>query len=400
MAGASQKVIINYSLSLEITTIIDTGYCMKHRILILLEAIVLSMFNYSCSNNVRFYQVDEIVSYEIGNNLDTLQGELVYQPDDQMGLCGLECIDSLVVLFSNKDDSLVLIYDIPKDSIIAHLGRYGNARNELLGSIRYCQMDHDGDGNVIMHIQDENRMKMINYNLTKSIRDNGLVYSNSFEYSLDNSNVDRYRCYAVGGNDYILHKGISGDGDVRDGFSNPPCVITTKENKQVMSVYPQIVSGDDRYLRYAYNIMSQIKPDHSKIVEVHGNIGLFTIIDLVSHKTIGVKNEASYDFNHIDNLGKIKDDSKFDKLFIYNTCCNVSDDYIVICQDGQLSMSEYEKVFMYKPTISVFNWEGQLLGSFAVREPIAGVAIAQEGKCLYGLGMDNCLYKYNLSKCI
>lgn len=367
----------------------------------MLEVMVLSVLNYSCSNNIKFYQVDERVSYKIENSLDTLQGELVYQPDDQMGLCGLECIDSFVVLFSNKDDSLVLVYDIPKDSIIAHFGQYGNARNELLGPIRYCQMDHDGDGNVIMHMQDENRMKMINYNITKSICDNGLVYCcNSFKYSLENSNVDRYRCYAIGGSDYVLHRGVSGEGDVRDKFCIPPCVFNSRKNIQGISVYPQIVNGDDRYLRYAYNIMSQIKPDHSKIVEAHGNIGLFTIIDLVSHKTIGVKNENSYDFDYIDVLGKIKDDSKFDKLLIYNTCCNVSDDYIVICQDGHLSMNEYEEIFKYKPTISVFNWEGQLLCSFVVHESIAGVAIAQKTKYLYGLGMDNCLYKYDLSKYI
>lgn len=369
---------------------------MKSQILIIIASSIFSLFNLSCSEKSKFYRADMQKTYQIEAVLDTLDGSLVYQPDEMTGLMGVECIDSLVILFSDRDDSLVMVYDASKDSVVSHFGHYGNARNELLAPIRYAQLMHDKVGDIIMYVQDENRSKMYSYNLTASMKKGSLTYAGSFGYSLGGSNIDKYRCYAVGGESYILHRGVSGEGDVRDAFTTPPSIILPCDGGGGISMYPQLVEGDGKYLRYAYNIMSQIKPDFSKMVEAHGNVGLFTIVNLATRKTIGVKDAASYSYDYLDELGRIKDDSKYEKLLIYITHCNVSENYIAICQDGRLSMKEYGEIINYQPIISLFDWEGEKLCSFVAREPIMRLGIDEGQKCLYGLSADNSLYKYEL----
>lgn len=361
------------------------------QIIIITFAVLLSN---SCTNAPEFYHSDEQKYYSICQQSDTVQGVLIYNPDDLTQICNIEFVDSLLMIFTNRNDSMIMVYNTHSDSIVSHFGRYGNARNELLDYIGFCQFDKSVDNQLLMRIQDENRKKIITYNIASSIEKGELVYQNSFKYDIPRSNVDRYRCYYRGENDYLIHLGLSGDGDARDEFIYPPAIIGPINMNTQVSVYPHIVSGDKRFLRYAYNIMSQISPDHQKIAEAHGNIGVVTIYDIASGRTVEIKNEDSYDFEYIDALGRIEDDSKYDKLLICTTGFNVSEKYIAICQDGKLSMNEMDMINKYSPIVCIFDWNGKLISHFVTRESIVQVAINDGERCLYGVDCNGNVYRY------
>lgn len=159
-----------------------------------------------------------------------------------------------------------------------------------------------------------------------------------------------------------------------------------------------MINGKDIQKTFIYNIMVKIKPDKSKLLLAHGNIGQFTILDLDSWKSIGVHEKTSYDFDYLRELAEEDTKFFFSKLKVYYTYCNVTDEFIIMSRDGTHSMHEFEGIDIFQPMICFFDWSGNLIYSFIAYEEIGPIALNMHNKCIYGIGTDNNVYKYDLSK--
>lgn len=354
----------------------------------------------SCSNSSDpYYQVDDMITYQETETPDTLKGEFVLY-DSLNNVSGIESVDSFIVIMRNADKGLFSVMNSNSDSLLAQFGEIGHASNEILTPTDICQFTHDANGNIIMCVQDFERRSIIQFNLNKAITQNRIESCSRTKYDVEDYNVPLYRCFSLGGNGYLVHQSLSNEGDARDPFSIAPKVKIKQGGNEVnISFYPLLISEDSQYMLHTYTLMPRIKPDMTKFVEAHGLLNLFTIIDLQTHKTIGVRGKNSYGFDHMRKVGEESDEQKkYSKLIIYNTYCNVSDKYIFLSQDGKTTMDKLEDVINYKPRVSVFDWDGNLVYSFATREPLMRIAYNEATKHIYGLASNYNIYKYDLSE--
>lgn len=360
---------------------------------------LLYVFAASCSHENSYYQVDKIKTYHIDGNLDTLQGNWINY-DSLNDVRGLECVDSFVVILRDgRAGVLYSIMDAWNDSVVSQLGALGHANNELLSSVEICQFTKNDEGDILMFVQDYEKHAVARFNLSQAIKKGHLDSYDRISYKLDESSVFTYHCFALEGDGYLLHQSVSSEGDARDPYCVPPLmhICRGKENK-ILSFYPSIVSANSQFLPRAYTLMPRLNPNMTKFVEVHGLLDLFTIVDLQTEKTLGIVGKNAYGFDYVHALGEKSDDREiYSNLKICNVFCNVSKDYIFVCQDGNTPMSQYEDIVNYKPRVCIFDWEGELIYSFTVREPLMRIAYNEKTCHLYGFDSTFNLYKYDLT---
>lgn len=369
---------------------------MKYLYLICVCCLAVGTF-VCCTHNHSYYVADEHLTIEIPNSKDTIHGDLVCQFDGTRNLVGIESVDSFVVLFSEYKDSLIIVMNSNIDSVIAEFGTIGKAKNEMIVPMRECQFDKSTDGDIMMYIDDFNRQSILTFNFSASLANDHLVYVNKKPYKFVNQ-AEQFSFFNVSDNEYVMFQGAAWEDDVRDERTITPYVSKSSNSGNKCVMYPQMIQGGESQRTFIYNIMAKIKPDKSKLLLAHGNIGLFTIVNLDSMTTIGVHEETSYDFDDLSELAKEDTEFFFSHVKAYYTSCNVTDDYIILCRDGKHSMSEFEQIEIFQPMICLFDWSGNLICSFIASEEIGPIAFNTLNKCLYGIGADNCVYKYDLSR--
>lgn len=352
-----------------------------------------------CTHDNSYYKVDESRTIVISDTVDTIMGMCVYRFDSPHNLVGIESVDSFVVLLTEHQDSLFLVMNTNTDTVIGALGTIGKAKNEMIVPMRECQFGKAADGDVLMYIDDFNRQSVLTFNFSESLTNNHLVYVTEKPYRLINQ-AEQYAFFSVSDNEYVMFQGIAWENGAQDNRTIPPFVSKSTDTNNKCVLYPQMIEGEDFQKNFIYNLMAKIKPDQSKLLLAHGNIGQFTIVDLDSWTTIGVHDKNSYDFGYLSELVTEDRKSFFSKLKAYYTSCNVTDDYILLSRDGNHSMSEFEQMEHFQPMICLFDWSGNLISSFIVHEEIGPITLDSHNKCLYGVGADNCVYKYDLSKMI
>ncbi len=359
----------------------------------LLQICILSC----CSRVDTYYSPSELKSYEGGLNHETLSCERVAL-DSTIIPIGVECIDDKVVLFTENKDALVTVLLSTNDSIISQFCRLGHAKDEFTSHFRMCQFSSDGKG-VFMYIPDfyQNCVKEIDFN--KSVETNHVKIIRSIKYKHDDRISLTTYYYQLINEDGLLYQGLTTDGDARDAYSIPPSIKIYNENDEhSISLYPKVISGDNSIVNLAYKSLLRINPQQTKIVEALAFQNVFSIYSLNDYKTIGVCGEEGAEFERFSHLAQNGSfDSAMEKIKIHNIFCNVSNDYIFIGQDGTLRLSEYESIVNSHPLIRIFDWDGNLLYSFKINEPVMCVAYNEKTKKLYGIDNDGSLYAYDLS---
>lgn len=354
----------------------------------------------SCDREYSLYQPTKIVTFNEGECLDTLLG---YKIDyDSLNVqTGIECVDSFVIVLGERDGAIFSVINAYNDSLVSQFGMYGHSKSEFLNSTDMCQFIHTKNDGILMCVQDFELDNISVYDLKASIKKRKTVFEKSLSYKIDKSKVWNYRCFLLDSNNYLLYKGLSSEGDARDRFTVPPCfTVHSKYKEFTFSVYPSAIqTGDNHFMDRMYAELPRISPNMKKVVEMFAYVNLFTIVDLDTYKTIGVMGERSHGLEYYQQLAKDKKGKELYKsVFIHNVAFNVSDNYIIVCQDGNTPVSRFEDLFKYKPHVLFFDWDGNMLFSFCVNAPLMRIAYNDMSKKLYGLTNNGDLYGYDLSK--
>lgn len=350
-----------------------------------------------CTHNDFYYAVDKNLTIEIPDSTDTIHGNFVCQFDGKYNLVGIESVDSFVVLFCEHKDSLIFVMNSNNDSLIGGFGAIGRAKNEMIVPMRECQFGKSINGDILMYVDDFNKNSVLTFNFSKSLENNQLVYVKKMPYEIINQS-EQFACFSMSDNEYVMYQGLAWEDDVRDEKTITPYVYRSSDSSNKKNIYHRMINGKDIQKTFIYNIMVKIKPDKSKLLLAHGNIGQFTILDLDSWKSIGVHEKTSYDFDYLRELAEEDTKFFFSKLKAYYTYCNVTDEFIIMSRDGTHSMREFEGIDIFQPMICLFDWSGNLIYSFIAYEEIGPIALNMHNKCIYGIGTDNNVYKYDLSK--
>ena len=356
---------------------------------------VLISSTFICCTHNTYYSVNENKTVTIPNRVDTIRGIAVCQSEDLREFTGIESVDSFVVLFSTYRDSLIFVMNTNTDSIIWKMGRIDKEKNEVIVPMRECQFEKKANGDVLMHIDDFNRQCITTFNFSASLANNQLEYVGRTPYKFSNL-AEQSSFFSVSDTEYVMFQGVAWENDVRDEKTIPPCVY--ESSGYGYDIYPQIIGKDEFQKAFIYNIMAKMKPDKSKMLLAHGNIGLFTIVHLDSKNTLGIHDSSSYDFEYLSQLSENDKKSVFSKLKAYYTSCNVTDEYIILGRDGNHTMSVFDKLEIFQPMICLFDWSGNLVYSFVTNEEVGPIALNMHNKCLYAIGADNCIYKYDIAK--
>lgn len=344
-----------------------------------------------CTSSDEYYKVDKKIIVDIPNAADTINGSLVARFDSTHHLVGMESIDSFVVVISEKSDSVINVLNFENGAMVSSFGSVGKADNDMITPLRECQLEKKDDGTLIMRFDDFCRHRIVSYDLSASMEKNQLVYVGDKEYQIFNQS-EQFNYFDYIGDEYVAFQGIALDDNL-----TPFCVKSSDiENK--CESYPKMIEGGESQKTFIYNIMAKIKPDKSKLLLVHGNIGLFTIVDLDSWSTLGIQERDSYDFEYLSEIANADSKQFFEKIRAYYTFLNVTDDYIILSRDGKHSMHEFDRMDTYQPMICFFDWTGNLIYSFVANEQFGYFTFNANNKCLYGIGKGNGIYKYDLSK--
>lgn len=361
----------------------------------ILYAFMLSVF--MCCTHNTYYSVTENKAVIFPDRVDTIRGVAVYQSEDLREFTGIESVDSFVVLFSTYRDSLIFVMSTNSDSIIGKMGQIGKAKNELIVPMRECQFEKRANGDILMHIDDFNRQCITTFNFSASLANNHLEYVGRTPYKFSNQ-AEQSSFFSVSDTEYVMFQGVAWANDVRDEKTISPCVYKSSGDRY--EIYPQIIGKDDFQKAFIYNIMTKMKPDKSKMLLAHGNIGLFTIVNFDSGNTLGVHESSSYDFDYLSQLSECDKETFFSQLKAYYTSCNVTDEYIILGRDGNHTMSVFDKLEIFQPMICLLDWSGNVIYSFVTNEEVGPIAFNTHNKCLYAIGADNCIYKYDIAKFI
>lgn len=354
----------------------------------------------SCGQGGKPYQASSMMTFDLAACEDTVSGTCV-EFDSLTAPVGLECVDSFVVVLGQRKEALFTVMNARTDSLVAQFGRIGHAKDELLDAPDMCQFVEEADGSVLMCVQDYGASIIKVFDFTKSLQQRRLCYERRVKYDVDFAKVVYYRAFLLPTDGYLIHEGISTDGDARDDFDVPPCVsVMTRDGVQKISAHTSVIdSGGQDFVDRMYSMLPRMKPDMTKLVEVCAYVNLFTIVDWAAGSTLGVQGAGAYGFDDCERMAKAESaDELYNHIFVQNVAFNVTDNYILVCQDGQTPVSDYARYSSYTPHVRIFDWGGQLLTSFCVRESLMRIAYNEETRMLYGLDAQGNLYRYDLSK--
>ena len=356
---------------------------------------LVTLFLYSCKSSP---EKEYEIKYSVINTTDTLNGKVI-ELDSIIAPVLISCVDKYIVLL-NKNEPLFNIYQSSNDSLLCQIGTIGHAKNEFTThALDYlCRKDDNGD--ILMEVQDVATLRVVN--LTSSIKENHIIVNEVYRPK-DFQITDCYQSFFID-KDHVVHfYRTRFDGDARDHKLLPSCV-TLQSGKTTDTLYtnPFLITDCNDGLATIVNLsLCQVKPDHSKFT-VYGYLqDYFTITDIATKKTIIVENDNNRDF-HEEVKRLVKGRHYMDAirdLKIANICIYPSDNYIFLMYEGKHTPWEMDHGGILVPEIRIYDWEGNFISSFFVKEDLANFAYNDVTNKFYALECKtDRILQYDISK--
>lgn len=363
--------------------------------------IVIFALSSACSKNSNsFYNLDRMIVLQTNNIDDTLCGELV-EFDSLINPSGIEAIDSFVVILSGQSGKLFSVYNSNSNMLVSQFGRIGHAKNEFIDELSTCQFSYDKrNGKVDLSVQSYERNELRVFDFSKALAERELKLCNNIKYDCNDLGLRDHFAFYCDENGYVVYKSISTEGDIRDKLNVPPVICVKNGHKDAkINIFPKTVESSCRdFVEILYFCFPRMKADGTKLVNVFSFTDLISITDLNTLETTGISCVDGRDFDFYQNIAYKSREELFDNIVIQNSCYNISDNYIVVCQDHKTKIDDFETMQSYDTIIRIMDWDGNLLHTFKVKEPLMRIAFTECSKKLYGFDLEKKLYCYDLSK--
>ena len=356
---------------------------------------IVALFIYSCKSSPK---KEYEIKYSVINTTDTLNGEVI-ELDSIISPALISCVDRYLVLL-NTNEPLFNIYQSSNDSLLCQIGTIGHSKNEFSTHALDYLYRKDNNGDILMDVQDIALVRVVN--LTSSIKEKRVIVEDVYHPG-DFQITDCNQSFFID-KDHVVHfYQTRFEGDVRDHNILPTCV-TLQSGKTTDTLYTNpflITDCNDALANVVNHSLWQVKPDHSKFV-VYGYLqDYFTITDIATKKTIIVENDNHRDF-HDEVKGLVKGRHYKDAirdLKIANVFISTSDDYLFLMYDGKYTPWDMENGATLVPEVRIYDWNGDFISSFFLKEEIADFAYNDVVNKFYALECKtDRILQYDISK--
>ncbi len=305
-------------------------------------------------------------------------------------------IDSLVVVYQNRKDTIFSIFQLPDLKHIHSFGSKGNGPNEFNLSFSATFGPVYGTANSTFAIG--NKMTKVHY-----YRINDLLNKEQTPYKIASlpPKLNGFRAISYIGDTLIYGAPY--------GKTNIDIFKYTISDKKLDSYleYPDdypLISGEIK--RGVYGCYMAAKPDRTKFARSYANMGIIEIYDISKDNhspfVISYKDFPSLKENlHLDSSTKFPNHRQEQKIFSWGIRANDKYIYTLVYND------RYDKVVgeegpleSFIPEIHIFDWSGNPIAKCTPDHNFIMYDIDSEGRYLYTSSLfdENIIRRYDLSK--
>ena len=360
-------------------------------------AVILLLLLSSCEKKNRVYMPDTNCSYSDEGAIDTLNGTLL-GVNIIAGIQGVEIVDSFLLIMQEDRQKIFTVYNTNSDSVVAEFGKIGKSASELSDAPSYCYFIEE-DGDKCMCIQDAMAPITRVYDWGKTMEEKHLVHKKNVRHSF--AAMCDCNFYYIGNEHCVLCQGLYCD-NIGDGLLKPPFVALYEGNaeKSRLSYFGNLIGNDLSTSNLIHATTTDINPKKKKIVQIPYIFDQLSIVDYDNMTSLGVSNSECYDYEEmqeiVDSSADFADFVK--KVIYYNKNVNVTDNYIVLLQDGKYTVAKCESAEPHETMVKIFDWNGNHIKTFCVREYLRHIAYDEMSNTLFGATLDGEIYKYKIDE--
>lgn len=310
--------------------------------------------NYFCEN----YDV-----IEHPESTKILTAELILSGDSLSDVGRIFCIeDKLLDVNAKNKNSVFTVYD-NHGNRIGSFGKAGRARNEFTGGTVVTQQYETGK----LWINDVNKAVLMRVNLNASLDSSVCIVDKEFVTSGRVINAF-----------YVNDSTIVYEQETKDNYRI--YMLDILKGKAIVQ-YDLYAPCEDAFNVYHSNML--LHPNKNKLVAVMSTLNQVNFLSLKEGKKKAI---SLYEKSLLE-----KD---YEKQRQYYCDVTATSDRIYALYMNQSKEDSFDKP---KPMeVHVFDWDGNFKERLLVNEYIFNITVNEQGKYLYGLNLDNNVYKYKL----
>lgn len=299
---------------------------------------------------------------------------------ENIGAETIDCIDSFLIFSTRNTDTYYSIYSTHN---FTHIGNYiskGMGANEMININHPAFLKMEGN-NAILYIYDNQKHKLRSLNITESSINNYSILEDKIE--LKSGLLNKFM-YPINDSTYFFH-----------GFDieqkNEYYALYNKNIKQLdilNNTYNSSLQNIGNV--FLYNTFKCFNEEKQKYVTAMQFFNQINIYDYT-------QKESPYSLiigNYVSNLREVENKEMPDKMEHYQDLV-CTEKYILAlyagCTRKDWAFSENLHV-----KIHIFDWNGNPICQLLINEKIAKIAYDEKLNLLYGMTLEEDVYKYNM----
>lgn len=340
----------------------------------------------SCTEST-YYAPDKIKYINTKTINDSLKPELL--PFSVLAPYQISFIDSLLVIITKNPSEFISIVNTKNDSLIANICNEGRGPNEYIKPFSLKQYGKNKTGDQLLYVTNLIMIKPLN--ITRSILENKAVCENPIP--INTRHIDPF---LLPQDTKFIKQQVTYNDPRENIFYPPKYIFKNSSETEEYNIYPDIIKNTSfpALPLSLYDGVIRIKPDLTKIVDVMGYLDIINIIDPQLKTCTGIVEQDTYSFEDLSYLSmdKVLKTVKYCVLDV-----SVTNEYIIVLYDGRNVDNADNQIEKLKPTLKIFNWEGDFLQGYQLSEPLHRIAYDETHKYIYGFDMEENFYRYKLS---
>lgn len=334
-----------------------------------------------------YYSPDQVKYINTKGIYDSLKAELL--PVSVLAPYQISFVDSLLVIMTKNPSEFISLFNTRSDSLIANICSEGRGPNEYMTPFSLKQYKTNESGDRLLYVTNLIMVKPLN--ITRSIRENEAVCENPV--SIDTRYMDSF---FLPRESRFMKQHVTYD-DPRDNIFYPPKYIyKNNSTAKEYNIYPDVIKNISfpALPLSLYDGVVRVKPDLTKVIDAMGYLDIMNIIELPSGICTGVVEQDAYQFEDLVHLSM---DKLFETIRYGVLDVSVTDEYIIVLYDGRNVNAAENRTEALKPSLKIYNWEGDFLQGYHLSEPLRGIAYDENRQYVYGFDMEEHFYRYKLT---
>ena len=351
-----------------------------NKILLNIFILLFVVFFYSCNisdhKNIYSGNTKYITSFP-----DTIElvGEKIEL--DNIGAKSIDCVDTFLVFATSQLETFYTVYST---QTYKHLGNFiqkGRGKNEMV-NIAYPIFSKEGNGEALLFLNDILKKEVKCLNITQSVNKNHTIFDEK-NISIKNYLNSKY-IYPINDSIYFCHIfDIEEKNDLYASYNK-----NTEHLKILKDVYTTSLENiGNVFLLNSYACFNPAQQKYATAMQFFNQINIYPYNSSAEAFSLIIGNE-------ITEIKKVEKTNMPEKKEYYEDMICTDEFLFAIyadCTRKEWATSENLSVDLH-----VFDWNGTPQCLIKLNEQIAKIAIDKSNNILYGMTLNEEVYKYDL----